>query len=86
MTSSNQPKQWSSPPTMQIDPNKTYQATLHTTKGDIVVDLLAKQDPITVNNFVFLAEQGFYNNVPFHRIIKDFMIQGGDFTRGNVSI
>ncbi|HET7036655.1 MAG TPA: peptidylprolyl isomerase [Thermomicrobiaceae bacterium] len=80
MSSSNQPKQWSSPPAMQIDTNKSYQATLHTSKGDIVIDLLAKEDPVTVNNFVFLAQQGFYDNVPFHRIIKDFMIQTGDPT------
>jgi peptidylprolyl isomerase len=65
---------------MTIDTNKTYTATLHTTKGDIVIQLLAKEDPTTVNNFVFLAQQGFYNNVPFHRVIQGFMIQSGDPT------
>ncbi len=73
-------KQWSSPPPMEITPGATYQATLHTNKGDIVIDLFASEDPITVNNFVFLAQQGFYTNVPFHRVIKGFMIQTGDPT------
>ncbi|HLI52020.1 MAG TPA: peptidylprolyl isomerase [Thermomicrobiaceae bacterium] len=77
---SNQPKQWSSPPAMALKANTDYTATLHTTKGDIVIDLLAKEDPVTVNNFVFLAEQNFYNNVIFHRVIKGFMIQSGDPT------
>lgn len=76
----NQPKQWSSPPAMALKSNTDYTATLHTTKGDIVIDLLAKEDPITVNNFVFLSEQDFYNNVIFHRVIKGFMIQSGDPT------
>ncbi len=80
VTSAKQPQQWSSPPAMEIDKNKTYTATLHTTDGDIVINLLAKEDPITVNNFVFLAQHNFYNNVPFHRIIKGFMIQTGDPT------
>ena len=74
------PKQWSSPPAMTIDQNKTYTATIHTTDGDMTVDLFAKEDPITVNNFVFLAREGFYNNVKFHRIIKGFMVQTGDPT------
>lgn len=65
---------------MTIDTSKKYEATLHTTDGDIVIDLLASEDPITVNNFVFLSKQGFYNNVTFHRIIKGFMIQTGDPT------
>ncbi len=65
---------------MTIDKSKKYEATIHTTDGDIVVDLLASEDPITVNNFVFLAQQGFYTNVPFHRIINGFMIQTGDPT------
>lgn len=73
-------KQWSSPPAMALKPGAKYQATLHTNKGDIVIDLFASEDPITVNNFVFLAQQGFYNNVPFHRIINGFMIQTGDPT------
>lgn len=74
------PKQWSSPPEMQIDTSKNYIATLHTVRGDIVIQLLPKVAPITVNNFVFLARQGFYNGVTFHRVIPDFMAQGGDPT------
>ncbi len=73
-------KKWQSAPAMQIDPSKRYQATLHTNKGDITIELLVGDAPKTVNNFVFLAREGFYSNVPFHRIIKDFMIQTGDPT------
>lgn len=73
-------KQYSAPPPMTIDQNKTYSATLHTTDGDITVDLLAKDAPNTVNNFVFLAREGFYTNIKFHRIIKGFMVQTGDPT------
>jgi len=69
-----------SKPEMQIDANKTYTATLTTTEGDVVVDLHAKETPITVNNFVYLAKEGFYDGTIFHRVIKDFMIQGGDPT------
>lgn len=65
-------------PAMQIDANKTYTATLKTTEGDIVIALNAKQTPITVNNFVSLSRSDFYNNTIFHRVIKGFMIQGGD--------
>lgn len=72
--------QWQSEPTMQLDPTKNYQATLHTSKGDIVIDLYAKNVPRTVNNFVFLARQGFYDGTIFHRVIADFMAQGGDPT------
>lgn len=78
--SSNQMKQWSTAPEMQLQEGVDYRATLHTTKGDIVIDLFESEVPKTVNNFVFLAEQGFYENVPFHRVIKDFMIQTGDPT------
>lgn len=74
------PKQWSSPPPIAIDQNKSYTATIHTTLGDMQVELLAKDAPKTVNNFVFLAKEGFYNNVKFHRIIKGFMAQTGDPT------
>ncbi len=74
------PKQWSKPPGMQINVKKVYTATIHTEKGDIVVQLYADKTPVTVNNFVFLARQGFYNNTIFHRVIKDFMAQGGDPT------
>ena len=65
---------------MQLDPTKNYQATLRTSKGDIVIDLYAKNVPRTVNNFVFLARQGFYDGTIFHRVIADFMAQGGDPT------
>jgi len=74
------PKRWSSPPAMSIDPTKTYTATFKTAKGDIVVQLLADKAPKTVNNLVFLARQGFYDNTTFHRVLKDFMAQGGDPT------
>ena len=70
-------KQYSSPPQMGIDPNKTYTATFDTSRGKIVCDLFAKEAPSTVNNFVFLARDGFYNGTKFHRVIPDFMIQGG---------
>ena len=75
-----QPKQWSTPPEMTIDPAKTYTATFKTDKGDIVCQLFAAKVPRTVNNFVFLARQGFYDNMIFHRVIRDFMAQGGDPT------
>jgi cyclophilin family peptidyl-prolyl cis-trans isomerase len=65
---------------MQIDPNKRYQAIFHTNRGDFTVDLFAQQAPVTVNNFVFLARDGFYNGTTFHRVIKGFMAQGGDPT------
>lgn len=71
-------KRWQTPPAMAIDTAKTYIATLKTSLGDIRVELLAKESPATVNNFVFLAREGFYDGTIFHRIIKDFMIQGGD--------
>jgi serine/threonine protein kinase/cyclophilin family peptidyl-prolyl cis-trans isomerase len=73
-------KQYSAPPPMTIDTNKTYTATITTSMGNIVVTLNAKSAPITVNNFVFLAREGFYNGVTFHRAIPGFMIQGGDPT------
>lgn len=65
-------------PSMQIDVKKTYEATLKTSEGDIVVVLDAKQTPITVNNFIYLSRNKFYDNTIFHRVIKTFMIQGGD--------
>ena len=71
-------KQYSSPPQMSIDSNKAHVATFDTSKGKIVVDLFAKEAPNTVNNFVFLARDGFYNGTKFHRVIPDFMVQGGD--------
>ena len=72
--------QWQSEPEMQLDPTKNYQATLRTSKGDIIIDLYSKNVPHTVNNFVFLAQQGFYDGTIFHRVIPDFMAQGGDPT------
>ncbi|MGA9532401.1 MAG: peptidylprolyl isomerase [Anaerolineales bacterium] len=71
---------YDSPPAMTIDPTKDYRATIKTDKGDIVVALAAAKAPKTVNNFVFLAEEGFYDNVIFHRVIEDFMAQTGDPT------
>jgi len=76
----NEPLQWSQPPEMAIDPQKRYVATLQTAKGDIVVELLADKAPRTVSNFVFLARQGYYDNTTFHRVLEDFMAQGGDPT------
>jgi cyclophilin family peptidyl-prolyl cis-trans isomerase len=73
-------KQWAEPPEMEIDPKKSYTAVLHTDKGDITLKLFANNTPRTVNNFVFLARQGFYDGTIFHRVIKDFMAQGGDPT------
>ena len=73
-------KQYSSPPAMQIDETKRYAATIQTNRGEIVIDLHADRAPRTVNNFVALARDGFYDGVKFHRVIADFMIQGGDPT------
>jgi len=73
-------KQWSTPPAMQIDTSKTYFATVDTTLGTFKIQLFANEAPKTVNNFVFLSQQGFYDGVIFHRIIKTFMIQTGDPT------
>ncbi len=71
-------QRWTQPPAMQIDPSKTYTAVLHTSLGDITIALLAKQAPHTVNNFVFLADHGFFNGDKVFRIIKNFMFQTGD--------
>jgi cyclophilin family peptidyl-prolyl cis-trans isomerase len=71
---------YSAPPPMTIDPNKTYLATIVTDKGPIVVQLDPKAAPQTVNNFVFLAREGFYDGVTFHRVIPGFVAQGGDPT------
>lgn len=73
-------KQYNTPPAMVIDPKKSYTAILKTQQGDIRVNLFADQAPITVNNFVFLAREGFYDNITFHRVIPDFMAQCGDPT------
>jgi len=73
-------QKWSSPPEMMIDPEKDYQAILHTDIGDIKINLFEDKVPRTVNNFVFLAKQGFYDQTIFHRVIMNFMAQGGDPT------
>ena len=73
-------QQWDNPPVMQIDTAKSYGVEMETDKGTIRIDLFADAAPKTVNNFVFLARQGFYDGVTFHRVIPDFMIQGGDPT------
>ncbi len=77
-------KQWNTPPAMQIDPKKKYKAQMETDKGAMVIELFADKAPKTVNNFVFLAREGFYEGIIFHRVIADFMAQGGDPTgKGN---
>ncbi len=73
-------QQWNHPPEMMIDTDTTYEATMETTRGPIELELYPQHTPKTVNNFVFLARQGFYDGVTFHRVIDDFMIQGGDPT------
>ena len=73
-------QQWSKPPAMEIDLAKNYQATIETTRGTVILALYPQHAPKTVNNFVFLARQGFYDGLKFHRVISNFMIQGGDPT------
>lgn len=73
-------KQYSAPPPMKIDSNKKYSAEFNTSRGQIVCELFAKEAPKTVNNFVFLAREKFYDGTVFHRVIADFMVQGGDPT------
>jgi cyclophilin family peptidyl-prolyl cis-trans isomerase len=73
-------KQYAAAPPMVIDPKKKYKATFKTEKGDFVIELFADKAPKTVNNFVFLARDGFYDGTTFHRVIKGFMAQGGDPT------
>ncbi len=70
-------KNYANPPEMAIDPSKKYTAHFVTGKGAFDIQLFADKAPITVNNFVFLANEGFYNGLNFHRVIADFMIQGG---------
>jgi peptidyl-prolyl cis-trans isomerase B (cyclophilin B) len=72
--------QYSKAPDMVIDVTKEYTVTIETEKGNLVIDLFAKDVPKTVNNFVFLAQEGFYDGVTFHRVIPGFMAQGGDPT------
>ena len=73
-------KTYSTAPPITIDQNKEYTATIKTNYGDIVVQLFPKDAPLAVNNFVFLAHEGFYNGVKFHRVVKGFVIQSGDPT------
>jgi len=73
-------KQWTSPPPMSIDTKKSYAATFETTRGTITCDLYPNEAPRSVNNFVFLAREGYYDGTTFHRVLADFMIQGGDPT------
>lgn len=74
------PKEWKTPPEMKIDPAKKYFAVFTTDLGEFKLELFADKAPNTVNNFVFLAEEGFYDGTIFHRVIDDFMVQGGDPT------
>ncbi|MBI5566830.1 MAG: peptidylprolyl isomerase [Chloroflexi bacterium] len=71
-------KQFKQAPEMTIDKAKSYTATIKTDKGDVQIKLLADKAPVAVNNFVFLAKAGWYDNVPFHRVLSDFMAQAGD--------
>jgi peptidyl-prolyl cis-trans isomerase B (cyclophilin B) len=73
-------KQWSQPPEMQIDPEKTYLVTMETSRGALEIELYPEHAPVTVNNFCFLANEGYYDGVSFHRVIANFVIQGGDPT------
>ncbi len=73
-------KQWNTPPAMQIDSKKKYTVLMNTSKGIIEIELYPEHAPKTVNNFVFLAKEGYYDGILFHRVISDFMIQGGDPT------
>jgi peptidyl-prolyl cis-trans isomerase B (cyclophilin B) len=73
-------QQWDNPPAMEIDPQKKYHVSMDTARGVIEIDLYPQYAPKTVNNFVFLSKQGFYDGITFHRVIANFMIQGGDPT------
>ncbi len=73
-------KQYASSPDMRLQAGKQYRAVLHTSRGDIHLRLHAAETPLTVNNFVFLAEEGYYDGTSFHRVIPDFMVQAGDPT------
>ena len=73
-------ERYDKPPEMQIETDRTYHVTIKTDRGDIELELYPEYAPRTVNNFVFLAKNGFYDGVTFHRVISDFMIQGGDPT------
>jgi peptidyl-prolyl cis-trans isomerase B (cyclophilin B) len=73
-------RSYSAPPPMTIDTSKQYNATIETEKGDLVLELFARDVPVTVNSFVFLAREGFYDGTTFHRVIPGFVAQGGDPT------
>jgi len=74
------PMEWDSPPQMIIDVSRQYTAVIETEKGNLVLELFARDVPKTVNNFVFLAKEGYYDGTTFHRVIPGFMVQGGDQT------
>jgi len=73
-------KQWKNPPAMSIDPKKVYRVSMDTNRGVIELELYPQYAPVTVNNFIFLVNEGFYDGVKFHRVISNFVIQGGDPT------
>jgi cyclophilin family peptidyl-prolyl cis-trans isomerase len=73
-------KSYAAPPQLTIDPAHTYSASIETSAGTMTAELFASEAPKTVNNFVFLARDGYYDGVIFHRVIPGFMIQGGDPT------
>lgn len=73
-------QQWDAPPDMNVDVSRTYRCTIDTDRGAIELELFPEYAPVTVNNFVFLAQESFYDGTTFHRVISDFMIQGGDPT------
>ncbi|NQV16194.1 peptidylprolyl isomerase [bacterium] len=73
-------QQWKAAPTLQIDPKKDYSAEITTNRGNMTLELSANYAPKTVNNFVFLAREGYYDGISFHRVISNFMVQGGDPT------
>ena len=73
-------KQWKQPPSMQTDAEKTYQVSMETSRGTIELELYSQHAPKTVNNFVFLCGEGYYDGIKFHRVINNFMVQGGDPT------
>ncbi len=74
------PQQWKTAPEMKIDPKKKYTVSMNTDRGVIEIELYPEHAPVTVNNFVHLARAGFYDGITFHRVIGNFMIQGGDPT------
>jgi len=73
-------KKWESPPSMTIDPSGSYEAVMTIAGGEVIMELLADVAPVTVNNFIFLAREGFYDGTTFHRVIPGFVAQGGDPT------